>query len=172
MKRLHLHVSVPDLAQSIQFYETLFGAAPSVVKPDYAKWMLDDPRVNFAISTHGTAGLDHVGVQVDSADELAELSGRLKAAGAQTVDEAATTCCYARSDKSWVSDPAGLRWETFYTFGEATTYGESPAPLGQAQTASEIVLGAAMIEGASCGAGGCAPASEPQAAAAGKGCCT
>jgi len=128
MKRLHLHVSVPDLAQSIQFYETLFGAAPSVVKDDYAKWMLDDPRVNFAISAHDRpAGVDHVGIQVDSAGELAELAGRLKAAGAQTFDEAAATCCYARSDKSWVADPAGVRWETFYTFGEATTYGTSEA---------------------------------------------
>jgi catechol 2,3-dioxygenase-like lactoylglutathione lyase family enzyme len=127
MKRLHLHVSVPDLAQSIQFYETLFGAPATVVKDDYAKWMLDDPRVNFAISTHRAPGLDHVGIQVDSTEELGELARRLKAAGAQTFDEANTTCCYAKSDKSWVNDPAGLRWETFHTFGEATTYGESQA---------------------------------------------
>lgn len=128
MKRLHLHVSVPDLDQSIRFYATLFGAEPTVVKGDYAKWMLDDPRVNFAISAQGrTPGLDHVGVQVETSAELSELSGRLKAAGAETFDEAATTCCYARSDKSWVSDPAGLRWETFFTFGEATTYGEDKA---------------------------------------------
>lgn len=152
MKRLHLHVSVPDLAQSIQFYETLFGAAPSVVKDDYAKWMLDDPRVNFAISAHDRpAGVDHVGIQVDSAGELAELSGRLKAAGAQTFDEAATTCCYAKSDKSWVADPSGVRWETFYTFGEATTYGTSEAL-------------AALELAAKPAAGGCcapAPAAEP-----------
>jgi catechol 2,3-dioxygenase-like lactoylglutathione lyase family enzyme len=128
MKRLHLHVSVPDLGQSIQFYETLFGAPPSVVKDDYAKWMLEDPRVNFAISAHDRpAGVDHVGIQVDSVTELGELAGRLKAAGAQTFDEQATTCCYAQSDKSWVADPAGVRWETFYTFGEATTYGTSEA---------------------------------------------
>ncbi len=128
MKRLHLHVSVPDLDQSIQFYETLFGAKPTVVKDDYAKWMLDDPKVNFAISKRDrAAGLDHVGIQVDSNAELTELAGRLKAAGAQTFDEEATTCCYAQSDKSWVADPAGLRWETFYTFGEATTYGASDA---------------------------------------------
>lgn len=127
MKRLHLHVSVPDLATSITFYETLFGAAATVVRDDYAKWMLDDPRVNFAISTHRAPGLDHVGIQVDSAEELGELAGRLKAAGARTFDEADTTCCYAKSDKSWVSDPGGLRWETFHTFGEATTYGESSA---------------------------------------------
>src|SRR6266545_3932010 len=106
MKRLHLHVSVPDLAQSIQFYEALFGAKPTVVKDDYAKWMLDDPRVNFAISERDRAvGMDHVGIQVDSPAELAELSSRLKGAGATTFDQEATTCCYARSDKSWVSDP-------------------------------------------------------------------
>jgi catechol 2,3-dioxygenase-like lactoylglutathione lyase family enzyme len=135
MKRLHLHVSVPDLAQSIQFYETLFGAAPSVVKDDYAKWMLDDPKVNFAISQRDRAqGVDHVGIQVDSQGELHELADRLKAAGAQTFDQEATTCCYTLSDKSWVTDPAGVRWETFFTFGEATTYGEdeseaaAPAP--------------------------------------------
>jgi catechol 2,3-dioxygenase-like lactoylglutathione lyase family enzyme len=130
MKRLHMHVSVPDLAQSIAFYESLFGAAPSVVKDDYAKWMLEDPRVNFAISVQNrAAGLDHVGIQVDSTAELAELSGRLKAAGAQTFDQEGATCCYAKSDKSWVSDPAGVRWETFHTFGEATTYGEDPAQI-------------------------------------------
>jgi len=125
MKRMHLHVSVPDLAQSIRFYETLFGAAPVVVKDDYAKWMLDDPKVNFAISERErAAGVDHVGIQVESTAELGELAGRLKAAGAETFDQEATTCCYARSDKSWVRDPAGVRWETFYTFGEATSYGE------------------------------------------------
>jgi catechol 2,3-dioxygenase-like lactoylglutathione lyase family enzyme len=125
MKRLHLHVSVPDLAQSIGFYATLFGAQPNVVKDDYAKWMLDDPKVNFAISKRGgAAGVDHVGVQVDSRAELDEISGRLKAAGAATFEQEATTCCYARGDKSWVTDPAGVRWESFYTFGEATQYGE------------------------------------------------
>ncbi|MGZ6014504.1 MAG: ArsI/CadI family heavy metal resistance metalloenzyme [Phenylobacterium sp.] len=128
MKRLHLHVTVPDLDPSIRFYATLFGAEPSVVKSDYAKWMLDDPKVNFAISIRDRApGLDHVGIQVETSDELTELSNRLKAAGAETFDEAATTCCYAQSDKSWVSDPAGLRWETFFTFGEATTYGDDKA---------------------------------------------
>src|SRR5689334_15367167 len=155
MKRLHLHVSVPDLAQSIAFYETLFGAKATVVKDDYAKWMLDDPRVNFAISTHREPGLEHVGIQVDSAAELGELAGRLKAAGAQTFDEAATTCCYARSDKSWVSDPAGLRWETFYTFGEATTYGESHA--------------LAALDAAGKAASACCGASEPASKASA--CC-
>jgi catechol 2,3-dioxygenase-like lactoylglutathione lyase family enzyme len=162
MKRLHLHVSVPDLAQSIQFYETLFGAAPSVVKDDYAKWMLDDPRVNFAISRqpNRAAGVDHVGIQVETNAELAELAGRLKAAGAQTFDEEATTCCYAKSDKSWVADPAGVRWETFYTFGEATTYGTSDA--------LAALEAAASPQAACCGP---APKAEPAPAAAAGACC-
>src|SRR5579863_6801372 len=139
MKRLHLHVSVPDLSGSIGFYTTLFGAAPTVVKDDYAKWMLEDPRVNFAISTHGAnVGLDHVGIQAESAAELADLAGRLKAAGAETFDQTAASCCYAKGDKTWVSDPAGLRWETFHTYGEATTYGEdlAPRPTTAAEAAS------------------------------------
>src|SRR5258706_10944891 len=127
MKRLHVHVAVPDLEQSIRFYSTLFGAEPVKVKPDYAKWMLEDPRVNFAISQRGTRtpGIDHIGVQVDSRPELDELAGRLRAAGEQTFDEEAVNCCYAQGDKSWVNDPSGVRWETFYTFGESTTYGEA-----------------------------------------------
>lgn len=125
MKRLHLHVSVPDIDQAIAFYSTLFAARRSLVKDDYAKWMLDDPRVNLAISSRArAAGIDHVGIQVDSGGELAELAGRLKAAGAVTFDQEATTCCYARSDKSWVTDTAGVRWETFFTHGEETAYGE------------------------------------------------
>jgi len=133
MKRMHLHVSVPDLAQSIRFYETLFGAPATVVKDDYAKWMLDDPRVNFAISQRAArAGVDHVGIQVESQDELAELADRLKAAGENTFDEEGATCCYARSDKSWVTDPSGVRWETFHTFGEAVTYGEDTAEAAMA----------------------------------------
>lgn len=123
MYRMHLHVSVPDLAPSIAFYETLFGASPDVVKDDYAKWMLDDPRVNFAISRRNSAvGLDHVGIQSDTAEGLEVLAGRLKTAGADTFDQQATSCCYARSDKTWVSDPAGVRWETFFSLGESTTY--------------------------------------------------
>ncbi len=125
MKRLHVHVAVEDLAKSIGFYSTLFDAEPTVVKDDYAKWMLDDPRVNLAISDRAiVAGVDHLGLQVDSNAELIELSDRLKAAGETTRDQEATTCCYARSDKAWVNDPDGLRWETFFTFGDATSYGE------------------------------------------------
>jgi catechol 2,3-dioxygenase-like lactoylglutathione lyase family enzyme len=148
MKRMHLHVSVPDLAQSIRFYETLFGAPPNVVKDDYAKWMLDDPRVNFAISARERAtGVDHIGIQVDSSAELGELAARLKAAGAETFDEAATTCCYAQSDKSWVNDPAGVRWETFFTFGEATTFGEDKAMAAlEASTAGACCVPAAKSQ--------------------------
>lgn len=125
MKRLHLHVSVDDLAQSIGFYSTLFGVAPSVVQTDYAKWMLDDPRVNFAISDRAsTTGVDHLGIQADTPEELRSIAARLKAAGEVTLDQAATNCCYARSDKSWVNDPSGLRWETFHTLDDAPTYGE------------------------------------------------
>lgn len=136
MKRLHVHVAVDDLNKSVGFYSTLFGVAPSVTKADYAKWMLDDPKVNFAISSRGTAqGVDHLGIQVESDGELRELAGRLKAAGETTRDQEATTCCYAQSNKAWVNDPSGIRWETFFTFGEATAYGEDePAATGQPQS--------------------------------------
>ncbi|HZZ35441.1 MAG TPA: ArsI/CadI family heavy metal resistance metalloenzyme [Caulobacteraceae bacterium] len=145
MKRLHLHVSVEDLDQSIRFYETLFGAAPTVVKSDYAKWMLEDPRVNLAISARGRpAGVDHVGVQAETSEELREIATRLKAAGETTLDEAATTCCYTVSDKSWVRDPSGVRWETFFTFGEATRYGENdpePAPVAKPEPVAATACG-------------------------------
>jgi catechol 2,3-dioxygenase-like lactoylglutathione lyase family enzyme len=125
MKRLHLHISVPEIEPAIGFYTTLFGAKPTVVQPDYAKWMLEDPRVNLAISARArAAGVDHVGIQVDSSDELGDLAARLKAAGETTFDQEATTCCYAKSDKSWVTDTAGVRWESFFTHGDATSYGE------------------------------------------------
>jgi catechol 2,3-dioxygenase-like lactoylglutathione lyase family enzyme len=129
MKRLHVHVGVSDLAHSIQFYSTLFAAEPSVVKHDYAKWMLDDPRVNFAISSgdHARKGIEHLGIQVDSAGELAEVYGRLKAADRPVLEEGATTCCYAKSEKSWIADPDGVVWEAFHTSGAATVYGDSPA---------------------------------------------
>ncbi len=129
MKRLHLHVSVTDLDQSIGFYSTLFGAQPDVVKEDYAKWMLDDPRINFAISRRtGLPGVDHLGIQVDTSGELEELATRLRAAGETTRNQPAATCCYARSDKAWVNDPSGLSWETFYTFGDSAVYGEDEQP--------------------------------------------
>ncbi len=125
MKRLHLHISVPSISDAVAFYSNLFEASPAVLKDDYAKWMLEDPSLNLAISSRARAGgVDHVGIQVDSVEELAGLAARLKAAGAITFDQEATTCCYANSDKSWVTDTAGVRWETFYTHGEATAYGE------------------------------------------------
>lgn len=126
MKRLHVHVTVRDLAASIAFYRTLFGAEPAVEKDDYAKWMLDDPRVNFAISTEGTggAGFDHLGIQVESAEELSEITGRLKAAREELVEQEQAACCHAVSDKAWVADPEGVAWETFHTTGEATHYGD------------------------------------------------
>ena len=125
MKRFHLHIAVADLDRSIGFYSTLFGTGPTVSKPDLAKWMLEDPKVNFAISARGAeAGLDHVGIQVDTEDELRVLANRLKDAGETTRDQESASCCYAQSHKSWISDPSGLRWETFFTFGEATRYGE------------------------------------------------
>jgi catechol 2,3-dioxygenase-like lactoylglutathione lyase family enzyme len=137
MKRLHVHVAVDNLEKSIGFYSTLFAARPSVTKPDYAKWMLDDPRVNFAISTRngGTAGLDHLGIQVESDGELRELAGRLKDAGERTRDQEAATCCYAQSNKAWVNDPSGIRWETFFTFAEVTAYGEDEPPAEQSRSA-------------------------------------
>ena len=125
MNRFHVHVNVTDLDRSIAFYSQLFGATPSVVKPDYAKWMLDDPRVNFAISRRErAAGVDHLGIQSDDAAGLEAIGARLKAADAVSLAEVGTTCCYAHSDKYWTEDPQGLRWETFHTRGEATTYYE------------------------------------------------
>jgi catechol 2,3-dioxygenase-like lactoylglutathione lyase family enzyme len=126
MKRLHVHIAVADLERSIGFYSTLFGVEPAVRKSDYAKWMLDDPRVNLAISQHAgrPSGIDHLGVQVESDAELRALAAQLKNAGEATRDLEATTCCYAQSNKSWVNDPSGVRWETFFTFGGATSYGE------------------------------------------------
>jgi predicted enzyme related to lactoylglutathione lyase len=126
MKRMHVHVSVQDIDQAVGFYSALFAAKPAVVKPDYAKWMLDDPRVNFAISTRGRQpGLDHLGLQVESSSELQEVYGRLRQAGGAILEQGQTTCCYAQSEKSWIDDPAGISWETFHTSGEATDYGIS-----------------------------------------------
>ena len=129
MKRLHVHVGVNDLANSLRFYSSLFGTPPTVVKDDYAKWMLEDPRVNFAISSgnHARKGIEHLGIQVESTEELSEVYGRLKSADRPVLEEGQTTCCYSKSEKSWISDPDGVVWEAFLTNGEATTYGEGPA---------------------------------------------
>jgi len=129
MKRMHVHVAVGDLEPSVRFYSTLFAAEPSVLKDDYAKWMLDDPRINFAISAgnHAGKGIQHLGVQVDSPAELQEVYGRLTAAARPVLEEGRTTCCYATSEKSWIADPDGVVWEAFLTDGESTVYGDSPA---------------------------------------------
>jgi catechol 2,3-dioxygenase-like lactoylglutathione lyase family enzyme len=128
MKRFHVHVSVDNLDESIHFYSTLFAAMPTVQHADYAKWMLEDPRVNFAISTRGQQhGINHLGFQVDTHDELRSLHAQLEAADAQLVQEIDQPCCYARSDKYWVTDPAGIAWETFHTLGSIPVFGEDTA---------------------------------------------
>jgi predicted enzyme related to lactoylglutathione lyase len=125
MKRMHVHVAVDDLSRSIGFYSALFDAEPAVVKSDYAKWMLDDPRVNFAISTRGRdPGLDHLGIQVENKTELHEVYARLRKAGGMVIEQGETACCYAKSEKSWIDDPAGIAWETFHTIGENIDYGD------------------------------------------------
>jgi len=160
MKRMHVHVAVDDLAHAIRFYSALFDAHPTVVKPDYAKWMLDDPRVNFAISTRGRqAGLDHLGIQVETKDELDEVYARLRRAGGPVIAQGETACCYAKSEKSWIDDPAGIAWETFHTTGESTEYGdgtgEREARIARAKAC--CAPDAAVVPASACGA--------PQAAA-------
>jgi predicted enzyme related to lactoylglutathione lyase len=149
MKRMHVHVSVADIPNAIGFYSALFAAKPAVVKPDYAKWMLEDPRVNFAISTRGhEVGLNHLGIQVEGRAELHEVYARLREAGGTVIEQGATTCCYAKSEKSWIGDPAGISWETFLTSGESTDYGIS------------IEHGARIADEKAC----CTPKAEPAAA--------
>lgn len=124
MKRFHVHVSVDDLAKNIAFYSGMFGAAPTVEKQDYAKWMLEDPRINFAISKRGSpAGVDHLGVQVESDEELAEAHERLVAAETGILDQPDAACCYAKSNKHWTVDPQGIAWETFHSLGSIPVYG-------------------------------------------------
>ncbi|MBV9814366.1 MAG: VOC family protein [Alphaproteobacteria bacterium] len=126
MKRLHVHVAVEDLAQSTQFYSTLFAAEPTVVKDDYVKWMLEDPRVNFAISARPGRfpGISHLGIQAEDEAELAEVYDRLAHAERPTIEAKGATCCYAQSDKQWIADPQGVPWEIFFSYGESTVYGE------------------------------------------------
>jgi catechol 2,3-dioxygenase-like lactoylglutathione lyase family enzyme len=153
MKRLHVHTAVTDLNEAIRFYSHLFAAEPTVRKDDYAKWMLDDPRVNFAISARGEeSGIRHLGIQVESEAELAEVYQRLENAAAPVLEEGAVTCCYAKSEKSWVADPAGTRWEVFRTFGESTVYG------GGAPVEAVRAVEAAPAANAAC----CEPAPKPQ----------
>ena len=128
MKRLHVHVSVKDLPASIRFYRTLFGADPAVTQVDYAKWMLEDPRVNFAISVNRQPiGVNHLGFQVETDEELRGMRAQLEEADARMVEESDQPCCYAKSDKYWVTDPTGIAWETFHTLGRIPVYGEDTA---------------------------------------------
>ncbi len=128
MKRFHVHVGVTDLNTSIGFYAALFGIQPSVLKEDYAKWMLDDPHINFAISTRsGRAGVDHLGLQAESSEELADIEVNLKQASQDVLELKNTSCCYATSDKYWVQDPAGIAWEAFHTLGSVPVFAEEPA---------------------------------------------
>lgn len=127
MKRFHIHIGVEKLDESIRFYSALFGAEPVKTKPDYAKWLLEDPRVNFAISTRPKKnGMDHLGIQVEEERELIELRERLKAADMAIVEEGETVCCYARSDKSWIQDPAGIPWEAYRTMEDAQLFSGQP----------------------------------------------
>ena len=158
MKWFHVHVAVDDLKQSIGFYSALFAAEPSVIKVDYAKWMLDDPRVNFAISTRGRQpGLDHLGIQTDSGDELKEIYARLHMAGGNVVEQGQTACCYANSNKYWTVDPQGIAWESYHTLNDIPVFGESR----NAQT------GAAVSGVAAC----CAPSSGTPVVKQIKSCC-
>jgi len=163
MKRIHLHVGVTDIDASVGFYTHLFGAEPTVVKADYAKWMLEDPRINFAISMRdgATKGIEHVGLQVENEGELAEVYARLKAADRPVLEEGATTCCYAKSEKSWIADPDGVVWEAFLTTGGSTTYGGSPD--------LEQLAHADAAAGACCVPQSATPAPVPATAATG--CC-
>ena len=159
MKRFHVHVHVEDLDKSIAFYSTMFAAEPTRIETDYAKWMLDDPRVNFAISTRGGAtGVDHLGLQTDDADELAELKARAKAADMAMLDEGVTTCCYANSEKHWVTDPQGVAWEHFHTLGNIPVFSEKATTVAEAAATC-------------CGSSEAAAGSGRPAAAARSACC-
>jgi catechol 2,3-dioxygenase-like lactoylglutathione lyase family enzyme len=161
MKRFHVHLHVTDLAQSVTFYSRLFAAQPVRTEVDYAKWMLEDPPVNFAISTRGDQpGIDHLGIQTDNAEELLALKDRATAADMSLLDEGATTCCYARSEKHWITDPQGIAWEHFHTLGNIPVFRE------KANETSAVSCCAPGTPSANC----CAPAAEQIAPATG--CCT
>lgn len=133
MKTFHVHVRVKDLKESVAFYSSLFNIDPTLIKPDYAKWMLDDPKINFAISSgYEQFGIEHLGIQVDSKEALQQVYQNMESAKGEIFEEGECTCCYAKSQKSWITDPQGIDWEAFYTHGSATVYGEGinarPAP--------------------------------------------
>lgn len=155
MKRFHVHLHVEHLATSIGFYSKLFAAQPSRVEVDYAKWMLDDPRINFAISTRGgKAGIDHLGFQTDDAEELAALKTRAEAADMALRDEGETSCCYARSEKHWVTDPQGIAWEHFHTLGDIPVFGEQQEAAAACCTPAATAAAPATAEPSAC----CTPA--------------
>ena len=168
MKRFHVHVAVSDLEQSTRFYSAMFGIAPTVLKDDYAKWMLDDPRINFAISERANAqGVNHLGFQADSAEELEEIHTRLQSADTSITAEKGANCCYAKSDKYWVQDPTGIAWESFRSLDTMPFYGE------QSHKGAAGEEGAEAAEGGACGTA-CCPANEPKSAevkTAAKACC-
>jgi len=172
MSRFHVHIHVADLNQNIRFYSQLFGAQPTVTKDDYAKWMLEDPRINFAISTGKSdeTGIAHLGLQAETPDALAEIGARLQAADAVALAEAGTTCCYARSDKFWAEDPQGVRWESFHTHGDATTYYADPAGVAVERDTCCGPASAASSESSSC-APSCSVAPADQVVTAGKPAC-
>jgi catechol 2,3-dioxygenase-like lactoylglutathione lyase family enzyme len=185
MKRFHVHIHVDDLAKNLAFYSKMFGTPPARVESDYAKWMLEDPAVNFAISTRGNGhpGLDHLGIQVQDEADLAELKAQAQAADLSLIDEGATTCCYARSDKHWIMDPQGLPWEHFHTLGSIPTFRSSPdlgtesfasiaAPSSPCCTPGEL----APVESQSAESACCTPSPRAQCTSApiksvGSGCC-
>jgi predicted enzyme related to lactoylglutathione lyase len=153
MKRFHVHVSVSDLSQSIRFYSQLFDSKPDVQKSDYAKWMLDDPRINFAISTHlQPVGVNHLGFQVETHEELRGMQSQLRTADAKMIQEDEQLCCYARSDEYWVTDPTGIAWETFHTLSSIPVYGEETAVFNHGACCAPIITGEPKADGrASCG---------------------
>ena len=162
MKRFHVHVGVSNLEQSIRFYTGLFGVAPTVRKDDYAKWMIDDPRVNFAISHRGgRVGVNHLGLQAESADELADIRAHFVAAGTGVADEPDASCCYAKSDKHWVTDPQGIAWEGYQTLGEIRYFGSD------GDVAASASCGAGSAAASAC----CAPAKGAAATSSPGRCC-
>jgi catechol 2,3-dioxygenase-like lactoylglutathione lyase family enzyme len=167
MKRFHVHVSVDNLDESIRFYSTLFAAQPTVQQSDYAKWMIEDPRMNFAISTHRQpVGVNHLGFQVDSGDELLGMHAQLEAADSQVLQEDEQPCCYARSDKYWVTDPTGIAWETFHTLGSIPVYGEDTPVFNHGASAVPVPNQAATGNSACC-----VPAEKAAPKADRTGCC-
>ena len=167
MKRFHVHVHVENLAASVGFYSKLFAATPTRLESDYAKWMIDDPRINFAISTRGAQpGVDHLGFQTDDAEELAELKGRAKAADLALLDDGETTCCYARSEKHWITDPQGVAWEHFHTLENIPVFSEAKAGASMETACCASQAGAPAL-GKTDGATESRAAASPQAAARG-----